>query len=719
MNKLTKKYLNFDKTSANEGMIAVIFDELIGVISYHNRQYYELASPEISDGEYDILFSLLKQLEQEYPEQKNPNSPTLKIWTASLAEWFTKAEHPIPLISLSNSYNTQDLLDRDKQLKRIAEKEWLDQWSYNVDPKLDGSSVEIVYRKGQYVQAITRWDGTLGEDITNNVSKLRNIPLYIKAFSELDEVRLRWEIVLPINSFETINKELIKSWDAVFANPRNAAAWTLRQLDSQVVYERGLVIFIYDVLSGLTFEKQEDQMQYLIDVWIPVHAWKKYGMSLDQVINICKDSKVISQLESDNIEMDWLVIKVNDMKAREIFGSTEHHPRRAMAFKFPTKQVAAKILDITYQVGRTGAITPVAELDPVSLGWVTIARATLHNFDYITDRDIRKGDRVRVQRSGEVIPYIIGPIVKRRDGSEEVIWLLEFCPTCSTRLIKTEGEVALLCPSDSCEAKLVQQIQHFVSKNCLNISWIWDSLVELLVHHSYLSWISDLYLLENKGVELKALQWIWVKKIASITQELQESKNKELRRWIHGFGIKFVWKKISQDLSRSYAQRLTTKKYDTNTGAALLTFFQDEQYLNEVFWLGKQTIQSLWNRAASSQTQIMINQLSSVWVTFSVEPEKKLLWEWLLWKSFVITWSFEWYTRDSLGTLITDHGWTLVSSISSKTSYLLAGEKAWSKLSKAKDLDVNVINLDELAKLIWGTLQKKKSTNKVVQWGLF
>ena len=734
MNILTQKYLKNDPASINKHNISEVFVELILVINHHNNLYYEEWLSEISDGEYDKLFVLLQQLEKTYPGHKTKNSPTNKVWWIWLAEWFVKSTHPVPLISLSNSYNAEDVKDRHKQLTRIADKEWIDSWTYIVEPKLDGSSVEIVYRYGEMVQAITRWDGQQWEDITSNVKMLRNLPLYVQWLSEVAEIRLRGEILLPQSQFDHINKELANNWEPLFANPRNAAAGTLRQLDSQIVYDRGLVIFVYDILRiqnwELRIESDKEQVERLKWLWIPVYNRYSECKTIDEVVTYCEDEKLIKQLEDANVEMDGLVIKVNEISHREIFGATEHHPRRAMAFKFPTKQVASKLLDITYQVGRTGAITPVAELDPVALWWVTVSRATLHNFDYILDRDIRLWDWVWVQRSGEVIPYILWPIESRREGDEIIITDLQKCPSCQTDLVRTDWEVALVCPSNICEAKLVQQIQHFVAKNSLNINWLGNSIVELLVQNGFVASISDLYTLWERVVELRSLQGMWDKKITTILQELELTKTKELRRRIHGFGIKFVGKKISQDLEKSYSNwnqirhpEWSEKKWNKIKGSRewkkLLSYMCDSEYLDTVFGLGTQTIQALSDRASDDKNIELILNLENHWVQFVVEDHAAANTNSLLrGKKFVITWSFEWYSRDTLAEMITQQGWEVASSVSKNTSYLLCWAKAGSKLTKAESLWVEVIWLTEFGELIWETIEQKNSTS-VEQGGFF
>ncbi len=720
MNKLTQKYLNISSDDITETLVSKVFYELTDILNYHNKLYYEQAKSIISDGEYDKLFQLLVSLEKRFPNKILATSPTRRIWQSTLSESFTKAEHLVPLISLENSYEAQDLRDRDIWLRRIWDKEWIESWTYVVEPKLDWSSVELIYAYGQLSQAITRWDWKTWEDITQNVKMIRNVPLYVKWFSHIEEIRVRGEILLPKNMFDSINNELAQNNENLFANPRNAAAWTLRQLDSNVVYKRGLVIFIYDLLyssKNLGIDKHEDLLDILSEVWVPIFPRKRICADIESVIQLC-DVSTNKLLQDENVEMDGLVVKVNELWYRDIFWSTEHHPKRAIAYKFPTKQVAAKLIDITYQVWRTWVITPVAELDPVSLGWVTVSRATLHNFEYISDRDIRKGDWVWIQRSGEVIPYIIGPIQERRDWMEGIIQPLESCPSCNTTLVSTDKLVAIVCPNDDCKAKLAQQLQHFVSKNCLNIAWLWNSLIETFVDSGYLHSISDIFDLPTKTFELKSLPWIWEKKLITIFEELDKSKSKELWRWIHGFGIKYVGKKISQDLVQwmeNWSGSVANSWWDY-----LLAYFLDSEYLDSVFGLGKQTIESLEQRSQKSSTLKLIHNLEKYWVLFDPQvSRKKNDSSILLWKKFVITGTFEWYSRDVLSNIISSNAGEVLSTVSKNTDYLLCGTKAWSKLLKAQELDIKILGLGELSALLWDISLSEKKSASADQGSLF
>ncbi len=766
---LTSKYLAIESVSFIGEDIENHLRNLVDILVYHNNLYYVHAQPVISDSEYDILFSHLSFLEKKFPDYILPDSPSKKVWWRLLS-WFEKASHLVPLISLSNSYNAWDLSQRGSQIKKILSKHYQnntenknknknenekEEWKeenmgvefpieYLVEPKLDGSSLEIIYKSGHYTQAITRWDGTIGEDITQNVTYLQNLPLFVESFSEIDEIRLRWEVVMPKSSFERLNLMQAENDNPLFANPRNAAAGTLRQLDTEVVKSRWLIVFVYDILTLSNVwpgcKKDSEQLERLEQCGLPVYPWKRICTRIDEVISVCEDTRIEKELDQSNSEMDGLVIKINSLDQREILGVTEHHPRRAIAYKFPTKQVSTKLSDITYQVWRTWAITPVAELDPVSLWWVIVRRATLHNFDYIWDRDIRLWDRVRVQRSGEVIPYILWPIPEKRTWKEQKIKLLDQCPSCMSKLIPQESEVALLCENSSCPAKIVWKIQHFVSRNCLDISWLGDSVVETLCEKWVLSSWKDLYDLSDKSQLLRSLPWFWDKKIASINEWISSTRIKPLWRWIHWFWIPHIGKKISQDLSK---ERVALLEHDSVYSRSLLDYFMDEETLTSIFWLGDQTIRSLWERAKGQKEHWFEEFLKTHDIDFyrdAISQSKPLSFSsWFStfnWKRFVITWQFEWVTRDQLSQIIEKQWWVTSSSVSSKTDYLLCGEKAGSKLEKALNLWVPVIRLDTFLSMASFTLDdllgktewwENKSINKkttstvvdVVQWSLF
>lgn len=466
LNQLTDKLLKFIETNPVEKIdfetAKSIYNDLIDVINYHNYLYYVKAAPVISDYQYDKLFHYLEDIEKKFPNLIRKDSPTQRI-NVVVQEEFKKAKHKVPLLSLENSYNADDLLEWNDFVRRrldiiISELKGLnlkENLSYHIEPKFDGSSVELVYKNWEFVQAITRWDWVEGEDVTENVKTIYNLPLVLKWAENVEELRIRWEVLMPISSFERVNKEREAQWLPLFANPRNAAAWSLRQLDPKITAKRWLIIYVYDLLyikSNRQVENdkikklerfiwedevlktylnnlanlseilqkdvflitQEDIIEFFAKLWLPIFWWEKVANNFTEVINICISKETLDFFENQEIEFDWLVIKVNNFWTWPVLWMTAHHPRWAIAYKFPAKQVATKLLSVDFQVWRTGIITPVANLQSVEIAGVTVSRATLHNFDFIKEKDIRIWDWVWVIRSGEVIPYVLGPIKERR-----------------------------------------------------------------------------------------------------------------------------------------------------------------------------------------------------------------------------------------------------------------------------------------------------------------
>lgn len=739
----SQEFLAFDRQyidSLSKSTVEVIYIDLIQLLWYHSKLYYEYAQPIISDNEYDKLFDLLKYIEEIYPDLIRKDSPTLQV-TETVLESFQKAEHTVPMISLENSYKAQDIADRTKRIVQIVKKDdFLDMYHlrYIIEPKLDGSSVELVYRYGEFYKAITRGDGHTGEDITQQVRMLRNLPSFLAWWEHLEYLSLRGEIVLPKHSFDRLNQEQVNAWLPIFANPRNATAWTLRQLDTWVVKQRWLIVYVYDVLDCseniecYTHDSDVKQLERLEHIWLPVYPWRRVVTTPADIIEVCEDESIQKNCDAAHVEMDGLVIKVDTLSYRAVLWSTQHHPRRAIAYKFPAKQVSTQVLDVTYQVWRTWVITPVAELAPVTLGWVIVQRATLHNFAYIQERDIQKNDRVWLQRSGEVIPYILWPIKERRNGEQIVIEPLTRCPACSSPVIEKKSEVAIYCSNDLCLDRCVQQCAHAASKQCLDISGMWVSLVRLLVNEWYMRTIADMFDLKTKSIDLQALPWLWQRKVTKLLSAIEDAKHVDLRRWIHAFGITFVGKKVSQDLATYFAEWLDQNNVwkKQNYIEQLLLYFQDTSYLASVFGLWEQTIQALSIWSKKSRTLELFSALSIHGVILL--PENKTLsqeYSPFQWQNWVITWSFDGYTRSSLTTMLRNAWANVVASVSSKTNYLLCGDNPWSKKRKALDLGISIVDLSWLLNIlrrhssVWNVFSSSEKfdlkSKKWVQTSLF
>ncbi len=655
--------INLDQLDQNQAK--ELYSQLVDTINFHNYRYYVEASPVISDREYDQLFDWLKKLEQKFPNIVRPDSPTQKL-TFQVQEEFNQAPHKVPMLSLENTYNAEDLKQWHEFLTRQLASHGVQHRSRAIEPKFDGSSVEIVYQNGKFVQWITRWDGFVGEDITENLKTLKNLPLWFEPFKDFEEIRLRWEVLMPKHQFEKLNQQRAKEGLPLFANPRNAAAWSLRQLDTQITAERWLIFFAYDVLwvklkQGSTgkeglwdlakfFGKDYKELTHW-NIWswlkgwgFPV--WKKLRIAknLDELLIIIEDEKIRQELENEIVEFDGLVVKVNEIWLRELLGSTAHHPRRAVAFKFPAKQVSTKLLRVEYQVGRTGIITPVAHLEPVQISGVTVSRASLHNFDYVKEKDIRIGDRVWVIRSGEVIPYILWPIKQERPqslkpldiealdldqqlkdyirdlGGEDFLLcksshiqiqasiksLVEFyeyldkyinnqeclvkilppnlCPICWAHVIRLPEEVYYYCSNLSCPAQIKEKLLHFVSKDAMDIEWFGEKFVDLLVQNWLIRTFADIYRLgePQKRIKLLSLPLMGPKRVEDLLKAIQESKNRPLWRLIHALGIRYVGKKTAKILEEAILRDLF-EKYGDKIEEAVKNFSQEDlvRYLKD------------------------------------------------------------------------------------------------------------------------------------------
>lgn len=795
MDTTRKQYL-LDKTTyfldqyerwidVSKELVEDAFEDLWAVIKFHNYRYHSLNDPLITDGEYDKLIMLARGWENEFPELFTSGSLTSSFVWSKEVSWFEKKDHKVPMLSLQNTYNAWEIRDRAEFLQRQFAKhaksgednesvttdpdngtisdngkhghneinETADSQSfleYYIEAKLDGSSVEFIYTHWRLSGWVTRWDGTEGEDITEHVQYLGNLPRYIKEWEDIPAVHLRGEVVMPQSAFEKVNSYQEEQWWAIFSNSRNAAAWTLRQLNPQLVEKRWLICYCFELLfASEEFAEHTTAdwlLSYLTSVWIPVFPRNMTVSNIDDLVAICEDNAIKEKTQGWNIACDWLVIKLNDLAKRKLIWSTQHHPRWAIAYKYPAQEVAAHLIDISYQVWRTGVITPLAHVEPVSVSWVTISRATLHNFDFIRNRDIRKNDRVWLKRSGEVIPYVIWPIKERRTWSEKIFTIPTKCPICWWPIENDGEQVAYICSNPDCTWKRVARLKHFVSRRCMNISWLGDAVIEMLVESWLVMTISDIFKLsrQDKKHHLSVLPWIWSKKVAQILKEVEQAKNNPLRRLIHGIGLLWVWTKVAKTIGEYLQLAIIThtKEKDWSVTYDFLVDRLDKENLLALYGIGEHTAQAVED--FFTEHKQLITELIDHWL-FSVElspnklqdkshnkphatspswkqwPEsswKQLSESWsensssasssissdemhLEWETIVITWSFD-YSRDQLSDAL-EHFWASVTwSVSSATTKLLAGENAWSKRTKAKHLNIAIVWLDQLYDLAPG-----------------
>lgn len=601
------------------------------------------------------------------------------------------------MLSLKNSYSSDDIQDRGVSITRLLEANGTWKVTYTIEPKLDWSSLEVVYRNWVFNQAITRWDGFEGEDVTAQAWFLHHFPLHISERKDLEEIRLRGEVVMPKSAFEKLVKQQEDEGIPVFANPRNAAAGTLRQLDPRTVKRRGLIFYVHGLLrssNGQERSHHSDYLTHFTTVWFSVHPLRTVCDSLTKVIETCHDEQLQKKLDSDTVECDGLVIKVNEIELREILWSTAHHPRRAIAFKYPTKQVAAQLLDVQYQIGRTGVITPVAHLSPVTLRWAVISRATLHNFDILRERDIRKGDWVRVQRSGEVIPYIHSVITERRTWTEEAIPVPTHCPSCGTILTKKEqDDVARYCPFEDCPAKQKEQLRHFVAKESMNIAGLGENTIDMLYNAWVIRHVEDVFMLLDPlcRMKVRALPGVGDKKIQARGHELEEAKKRPLRRILHGISIPFVWKKAAQLLEDYLSKILTSEEIRL---PEIIDYLQDEEAMLAIDGIGPVTAHTIVEYAKSIHFKNRLQALDAHQVRAVLPKRVERKDTTLTWITFVITGTFP-VSREQLTRVLEMYGGTVVSTVSKKTSFVLCGNDPWSKIQKAQQHKIPILTFEE------------------------
>ena len=663
--------------------VEVRIAELRKSINYHNYRYHVLDNPEISDVAYDQLMRELEELENKYPELVVSDSPTQRVGKAPLKE-FETVRHTLPMLSLSNCFKQEEVREIDQRIKRFLKI--TGDVGYVAEAKLDGVAVELVYEKGKYVVGSTRGDGTIGEDVTRNLKTIRSIPLQLmdtKIIKIPDRLEVRGEVYLGKKEFKLLNRKREDSGETLFANPRNAAAGSLRQLDPRITAKRPLDIFCHGIgeVLGIKFETHLDIL----------HTFSQLGLKVNPVRYMCKNIEEVidrlSEIEEKRKELDYeidgAVIKVNNLELQKRLGTISRSPRWAMAYKFEAQQEVTKIKDIIVQVGRTGALTPVAIMEPVKVGGVEVSRATLHNQDEIDKKDIRIGDTVIVQRAGDVIPEIVKVIESRRTGEEKHFLTPDKCPVCGSEVMKTEDEVISRCLSLSCPAKLKETIKHFASKRALDIEGLGDKLAIQLVDKGLLKDVSDIFFL-TVG-DLAGLDRMAEKSAHNIVTAIEKSKDAGLERLVYALGIRHVGEHNARVIVYSL-------------GSMEKLIKADEDYLTGIREIGPEVARSIVQFFKQEVNIKTINRLKKAGVSFvptRVKNKKNL--EDMI---FVFTGGLEKYTREEAKRLVENQGGKISSSISSKTQFLVAGDSPGSKLKKAKELGVKIISEKEFYDLV-------------------
>jgi len=658
-------------------------EELRRLINYHNYRYYVLAEPEISDYEFDMLMKELEELEKKYPEYKVPNSPTQRVGGEPLKE-FKSVKHKVPMLSLSNTYDENDIFEWEKRIKRIlGDKEKIE---YVVELKIDGVGISLTYEKGKLVLGASRGDGETGDDITGNLKTVKSIPLEL--FSDKRKVpevlEVRGEVYIEKSEFEKINRVREKNGETLFANPRNAAAGTLKLLDPREVAKRNLSCFIYalGVTEGWEIPDTHFKvLQVLKDFGFRINPNIKLMSDINEVVNYCR--KWEEKRDSLSYEIDGMVIKVNSLKQQEKLGFTMKSPRWAVAFKFGAKKGITVLKDVIHQVGRTGILTPVAILEPVKVGGVTISRATLHNYDEIKRLDIKIGDTVLLERSGDVIPKIVGVLKEKRKGKEKEIKVPDRCPVCGNFLERREGEVAVRCINLSCPAQIERGIIHFARREGMDIEGLGENVAEQLVEKSLVKDVADIYFLKKE--DLLKLELFKEKKADNLIKGIENSKKRPFSRFLYALGIPYIGEKSAEILAENY------KTLDD-----LISVSKEE--LVTIPEIGQVMAESIHNFFRLESTKMLLEKFKKAGLKFEVETVKKS--EKLKGKTFVFTGELESFTRKEAESLVEKLGGRATSSVSRNTDFVVVGENPGSKFEKAKKLGVKILNEEQFKEMI-------------------
>ncbi|SNZ06768.1 DNA ligase (NAD+) [Persephonella hydrogeniphila] len=667
-----------------------IVKDLREVIRYHDWRYYVLANPVISDYEYDKLFHLLKKIERKFPELITPDSPTQRV-ASGLTKEFPQVKHLAPMLSLDNSYNEEDLRDFDR---RVREATGLDIVEYSVEPKFDGAGISLVYENNLFVRGATRGDGIVGEDITNNLRTIKTIPLSADFESYgINKIEIRGEVLIRKDIFKKINQERLEEGLPLFANPRNAAAGSIRLQDPKEVAKRNLEAFVYQItyavdennnnLLGTKIRKHNESIKMLYELGFrSPYKEIKVCKGIKEVIEYCKEWE--QKRDEYPYELDGMVVKVNDISLYDKLGVTSHHPRWAIAFKFRARQATTRIIKVVFQVGRTGAVTPVAKLEPVEIGGVTVSSVSLINEDFIKEKDIRVGDLVLIERAGDVIPYVVKVIKEARTGKEKPIEFPKNCPACGSPLVRPPGEAVWRCVNINCPAQVVERIIYFASKDAMDIRGLGEAIVRRFYDLGFLRSIPDIYRLPYDRI--KKLEGWGEKSVENLKQAVEESKHRPINRLITGLGIRYVGKVTAKTLSEHIKCVEDLKDWSV----------EDLEKLPDI---GYVVARSIYDFFHNEQNIKMIYELKELGVNTCKEKEEKVehLFEG---KTFVFTGALQCCSREVAQEIVERLGGHATNSVSRKTSYVVVGENPGSKYRKAMQLGIKTINEEEFIDMI-------------------
>ena len=663
-----------DKKQAKERI-----EELRKKTEYYAKKYYDDDNPEITDFEYDMMMLELRTLESQNPEFITKDSLTQKVG-GHVKEGFAKVEHEVPLQSLQDVFNFEEIEAFDERVKKVASENGIDEVKYVVETKIDGLSSALEYKNGKLVRGATRGNGLVGEDVTENLKTIKTIPLELP---EKINITVRGEVFISKKEFEKMNQEREENEEELFANARNAAAGSLRQLDSNITKKRPLDIYIFNVqkIEGKEFNSHFEELEYL----------EKLGFNVNPVripcSNIEEVKKAINKIGEDRENLtfgiDGAVVKVDNLKLRTILGTTSKVPKWAIAYKYPPEQKETILKDIEFQVGRTGVITPLAILEPVRVAGSLISKTTLHNEDFVKEKGLKIGDRVIIQKAGDVIPEIVRAVVEKRDGTEKEFVMPTHCPVCGAETVREEGESAVRCTGIECPAKLYRNLVHFVSREAMNIDGLGENIIGILLEKKMISNIADIYDLEFE--DLTSLKKNGKKFAQNLIDSINISKQNDLYRLITALGIRHVGVKAAKVLAKTY------ENMDNLANASI-------EDLSQVDEVGPIVANSINEFFSQEQTKDLLKRLKDAGVNMERQKEENED-DRFSGKTFVLTGSLEKYSREEASNIIEKFGGKTSSSVSKKTTYLLAGEDAGSKLTKAQSLGVQIISENEFEEM--------------------
>lgn len=689
----SSEWLSAIKSDSISDTVKKKTEDLRNILRFHEYRYYVQNDPLISDFEYDSLYKLLEKFEKENSDAITADSPTQRVGKGLIKD-FPKTQHLVPMLSLENSYNADDLLDFDRKARELS---GLDVIEYCVEPKFDGASISLVYEDDLLSRGVTRGDGETGDEITLNVKQIKSVPLSAKFSSYgIEQIEIRGEVLMNKNNFKAYNDALIEEGIPPLANPRNAAAGSLRIKDTAEVSKRNLEAFLYHVsytANGQRTTNNEQptthsgmlEMLWNLGFRSPKNEMKVYK-GIEGVIKHVHDF----ELERDNLgyEIDGMVIKVNDLQLQDRLGITSHHPRWAIAFKFKARQGTSKLLGVEFQVGRTGAVTPVAKIGPVQVGGVTVGSISIHNEDYINEKDLMLGDTILIERSGDVIPQIVKSFAELRKGDEKKIVFPKQCPVCKSELYKPEGEAVWRCVSRTCPAQIVEGIIHFVSKDAMDIRSFGEANVRKFYEMGLLKSIPDVYNLPYH--EIGKLDGFGEKSITKLQQAIEDSKKQPLNRIIYALGIRYVGETTAKTLAHA-VEHLTQ----------FANFTEDQlMQLEDVGVKVAKTVHNFFHNADNLQ---LLQKLEELGVQLKNEKKTLVTGGNLAGQTFLFTGTLTQLKRSDAEALVEQNGGKLLGSVSSKLNYLVVGESAGSKLEKAKKIqNIKVITEEEFLKMLPG-----------------